>query len=62
MSTFGKLRTLETKYNKKLKELRASGDNNNSTDVLEQLLEEISEVSTYASWENTPTVRQGMGQ
>lgn len=56
MSTYSKLRELRSKYEKELIERNENGEQGDTIDLLERVIKDITEVETYASWDEFPEV------
>lgn len=54
MSTYRKLRELQDKYQEELNERLEVGESDNTIDLLQRVIKDISDVATDASWQEFP--------
>jgi len=54
MSTYSKLRDLQNQYQEELNTRKEDGKTGDNVKLLERIVKDLGEVSTYASWSEFP--------
>jgi len=54
MSTYSKLRDLQNQYQEELNTRKEDGQSGDNVKLLERIVKDLGEVSTYASWDEFP--------
>lgn len=54
MSTYSQLTKLQEKYQSELESVKEGQVDNHTVQLLERIVQDLNEVSTYASWEEYP--------